>query len=177
MDLKEKIIFTLKTLSLEDADELFTLTIKNRNHLKRFLTWVKNDYGMEDTKKFITESLEKEKGGKMFPRAIVHNDKIIGMVGLNGINQDKNAEIGYWIDEDEQGKGIVTKATKRIINQGFNELNLNRIGLRCAVINTKSCAIPKRLGFTKEGVLRQAVLVQDKFLDMEIWSILKDEWK
>ena len=171
----EKVIFDLRPLSLKDADELFALTIKNKNHLKRFLTWIKDDCSIDDTKKFIIESLEKETSGKILPRAIVSNNKIIGMVGLNGINQDKNAEIGYWIDEGEQGKGIVTEATKRIITQGFNELNLNRIGLRCAVINTKSCAIPKRLGFTKEGISRQTVLIQDKFLDMEIWSILNDE--
>ncbi len=177
MDLKEKINFDLKPLNLSDIDELFALTIKNRNHLKRFLNWIKDDYSIMNTQKFITETLEKEIGGKMFSRKIIYNNKIIGMIGLNGINQDKSAEIGYWIDEDEQGRGIVSEATKRIVTQGFNELNLNRIGLRCAVINTKSCAIPARLGFKKEGVLRQSVLVENKFLDMEIWSILKEEWK
>lgn len=177
MNQNKEILFDLRSLNPKDTEELFALTIKNKNHLKKFLNWIKDDYSIDDTKKFIVESIEKEIAGKMLPRAIINNNKIIGMVGLNGINQDKSAEIGYWIDKNEQGKGIVTEATKIIITQGFNELNLNRIGLRCAVINTKSCAIPKRLDFKKEGILRQSVLVENKFLDMEIWSILKDEWK
>ncbi|MDO8659872.1 MAG: GNAT family protein [Candidatus Parcubacteria bacterium] len=177
MNQSEKVNFDLRPLNPKDIDELFTLTIKNRNHLKKFLTWITQEYSIEDTKKFISETLEKENAGKMFTRLIICNDKIIGIVGLHGIGQDKNAEIGYWIDENEQGKGIVTEATKKIVNQGFNELNLNRIGLRCAVINPKSCAIPKRLNFKKEGIIRQSVLVENKFLDMEIWGILKGEWK
>ena len=109
--------------------------------------------------------------------AVMMENKIVGIVDLHAINQDKNAEIGYWVDQDMQGKGIATNATKIIIKEGFEKLNLQRIGLRCAVENTKSSAIPKRLGFTKEGVLRQATFCNNRFLDMEIWSLLKEEWE
>lgn len=176
MDQTEK-LFELRPLTSADAEELFALTIKNKDHLRTFLNWLKDDYKMEDTIKFLTESLQKEKGGKMLVRAIDRNNKIIGVVDLHGINQDKNAEVGYWIDQNEQGKGIVTLATREIIDTGFNQMGLHRIALRCAVGNTKSCAIPKRLGFTKEGILRQTVLLPQGFSDMELWSMLKDEWK
>jgi len=49
--------------------------------------------------------------------------------------------------------------------------------IQCGVGNQRSCAIPARLGFTKEGVLRQAGLVGARWIDMVTWSILEDEWR
>ena len=177
MDEEVKPIFNLRSLKAEDVPELFSLTIKNKDYLGKFLNWLKADYKIDDTVKFISESIQKEKEGKMLIYAVMMENKIVGIVDLHAINQDKNAEIGYWVDQDMQGKGIATNATKIIIKEGFEKLNLQRIGLRCAVENTKSSAIPKRLGFTKEGVLRQATFCNNRFLDMEIWSLLTEEWE
>ncbi len=168
--------FKLRSLTISDTDELFALTIRNKDHLKRFLNWMKDGYEKKDTIQFLEESLEKESKGKMLLYAITINGSMIGLVDLHGINMDKNAEIGYWLDKGHEGKGIVTEAVKILIEEGFHKLGLHRIGLRCATLNERSCAIPKRLGFTKEGILRESTLIEEKFLDLEIWSLLKDEW-
>jgi ribosomal-protein-serine acetyltransferase len=59
----------------------------------------------------------------------------------------------------------------------FDELALHRVVIQCATGNVKSCAIPQRLGFTREGVARQGEWVNDRWLDLVVWSMLEEEWK
>lgn len=59
---------------------------------------------------------------------------------------NKTAYIGYWLGEEFQGNGIMTKVAKTLTDYAFNELNLNKVEIRAAVENEKSRAIPERLG-------------------------------
>ncbi|HQX42799.1 MAG TPA: GNAT family protein, partial [Niabella sp.] len=107
---------------------------------------------------------------------IFERDRIIGRVGLHYIQKpNQTANIGYWLVANQQGKGIVTKAVKRVMKIGFEDLSLNRLEIKAAVQNIRSRAIPERLGFRLEGILRQAEVVQDAFYDQALYSFLKDE--
>ena len=59
----------------------------------------------------------------------------------------------------------------------FDTMRLHRVVIQCGIGNHRSCAIPERLGFTREGVLRQAERVGARWLDLFTWSILEDEWR
>ena len=59
----------------------------------------------------------------------------------------------------------------------FNELRLERMEIRCATGNTRSCAIPERLGFTREGVLRHGEWVNDRWVDLVVWGMLQEDWR
>jgi ribosomal-protein-serine acetyltransferase len=59
----------------------------------------------------------------------------------------------------------------------FDELGLHRVEIRCGTGNTRSCAIPERLGFTREGVLRQGEWVNDRWVDLVVWGMLEVEWR
>ena len=72
-------------------------------------------------------------------------------------------------------KGIVTKSCRVLIDFCFNELNLNRIEIKCGVEYTKSQTVPIRLHFTHVGVIRQGELVHSKFIDLNIYSLLKND--
>ena len=74
-------------------------------------------------------------------------------------------EIGYWIDSRFGGKGYMTEAVKGIAEFAFHELNARRVEIRCDKRNIKSRAIPERLGFTLEGILKnEALSVETKEL-------------
>ncbi len=90
---------------------------------------------------------------------------------------NRMTELGYWISEGFEGKGLVTKTCRVLIDYAFNELGLNRIVISCAAENQKSCAIPEKLGFKQEGILRQSELLQDRFVDMLIYGLLVKEWQ
>ncbi|WP_245586420.1 GNAT family N-acetyltransferase [Olivibacter sitiensis] len=91
---------------------------------------------------------------------IILNEITVGRIGLHHLNsKNKSASIGYWLAKDAEGKGIVTKSCKLIIAFGFQQLDLERIEVKVAVNNLKSEAIPRRLNFKLEGILRRAELV------------------
>ncbi|WP_251554475.1 GNAT family N-acetyltransferase [Neobacillus muris] len=81
--------------------------------------------------------------------------EFIGASGLHRINWDvPKFEIGYWIDTRHSGKGYITEAVEAIHHFAFQELKARRIEIRCDPNNIKSRAIPERLGFTLEGILK-----------------------
>jgi ribosomal-protein-serine acetyltransferase len=84
--------------------------------------------------------------------------------------------LGYWLGEEYQGKGLVTAACRALVEHAFGELGLNRVVISCATENEKSCAIPERLGFRREGIERQAEWLYDHFVDHVTYSALASEW-
>jgi ribosomal-protein-serine acetyltransferase len=173
---------SLKLRHEEDTEAVFNLVEKNRDHLKPWLPWVDGTLTPEDSKKYIVGELENFKNKKTADFGIFYKEKLIGSMGFNKIDLiNEKAEIGYWIDSDYEGKGIITKCVTAIINYGFNELNLNRIEIKCSALNKRSAAIPKKLSFTLEATLREDHKIKDpetasEFTDGLIFGLLKKDW-
>jgi ribosomal-protein-serine acetyltransferase len=89
----------------------------------------------------------------------------------------RTAEIGYWLGADFEGKGLMTRGVKALINYAFFEMGLNRLEIRTNINNLKSRAIPERLGFTLEGVLGQEVRLHGKSQDMALYALLQQDWR
>jgi ribosomal-protein-serine acetyltransferase len=154
--------------------ELFKLTNKNRQYLKKWLPWLDSIIRPEDTKEFIELQLRRFSKQEAIHQTIFYKTKIAGVLGFNYI--DKNnyiGHLGYWLGEDFTGKGIMTKCVQDLINLAFNDLKLQRIDIRCAVDNKKSRAIPERLGFKNEGIIRRAEKVNNKYNDHVIYGLIK----
>lgn len=108
---------------------------------------------------------------------IVFRNKIVGATGYHGMDRaSRSAEIGYWIAEEYMGRGLVTRCLERLLEYGFEELELNRIVIKCATENLRSQAIPERLGFTREGVERDGDWLHTRFVDQIVYSLLAREW-
>lgn len=170
------------TISLEfleeiHAESLFNLVNGNRAYLREWLPWVDQmqtvanfTYYISDTKKRVADKTD-------FGYAIIIDKNIVGRIGLHHINyQNRIAEIGYWLADGLQGKGIMTKSCTAIIDHAFKDLGLNRIEIKCGIGNVKSRAIAERLHFKQEGILRQAELLNGQFIDLYLYSMLKEEW-
>ena len=167
----------LDLLSEKYTEELFLAIDQNRAHLASFLPWVSNMLSIENAQNYIEYSQQLYHQGKEISFLILFDHQLIGRIGLHHIDdQNKNASIGYWLTQKFQGKGIVSAACKKIISFGFEKINLQRIEIKAAVNNTKSKAIPEKLGFKHEGILRQAEFVNHQFHDLSVYSILKHEW-
>jgi ribosomal-protein-serine acetyltransferase len=146
----------LRLLEERHADELFALTDRNREHLARWLPWVDATREVADTLAFIRRVRRIYADNKMYPTGIWHREQIAGTLGLQGLDWDAGSgEIGYWLGAEFEGNGVMTRACRKLISFGLEDLDLNRIAIRCHPENTRSSAIPKRLGFTLEGTLRE----------------------
>lgn len=169
---------SLELSAEKHAKALFLAINENREHLSEFLGFVNKMQSEEDIRKFLKncERIYQEGGEVSF--AIFHAGELVGRIGIHYIHQqNKTAAIGYWLSQKAEGKGIITKACQELLKYGFQELNLNRIEIKAATENYKSQAIPKRLGFVREGVLRQAEFINTSFVDLVLYSLLRSEWE
>jgi ribosomal-protein-serine acetyltransferase len=158
------------------VDALFVAIRDNREHLSKFLPWVEYMQFRENLYNYIKTSENLIDQQKETSFAIFFEGSLVGRVGLHHLDMhNKIGSIGYWIIREAEGKGIITKSCKVLVNYGFKELGLNRIEIKAALFNIKSQAIPERLNFKKEGILRQAELVNDEYLDLVLYSKLLED--
>lgn len=104
--------------------------------------------------------------GKALNVTILYQNKIAGVLGYNQIDRVNNiGYIRYWLGQEYNGKGIMTQSFRELIEIGRSYYSLDRIDIRCAVENSRSRAIPERLGFKNEGIFRHAEKVYDRYVD------------
>jgi len=167
----------LRLVESKYAEECFKVIFTNKSHLKKWLPWVENNR-IEDTKLYIEASKKQYCENNGFQSFIFCKDKIIGAIGYHKFDWiHKTTSIGYWLAEEYIGKGIMTRACKKIIDYALKGLNLNRVEIRCAENNHKSRAIPERLGFTNEGTIREAELLNGSYVNHVVYGIVKREWE
>ncbi|MDT0445598.1 GNAT family N-acetyltransferase [Streptomyces johnsoniae] len=87
------------------------------------------------------------------------------------------AEAGCWLEPSAAGRGLVTRAARVIIDWAVEERGIHRVEWLVSSANRPSIAVARRLGMTKEGVLRESFLYRGKRHDMEVWSVLAPEWR
>jgi ribosomal-protein-alanine N-acetyltransferase len=102
-------------------------------------------------------------------------DELIGFVRL-GLSGVEAAKLGYAIAADHWGHGYATDAAQTMISFGFRTLGLHRITAAIGPDNAPSIAVVKKLGFTREGRLRDHVFTNRAWRDSELYSILVHEW-
>ncbi len=159
------------------AEELFAVTNANREHLRLWLPWVDHTKSVDDSRSFIKRSIKMFGKRRGMHLGILHHGEIVGAVGFNKLNwRNRDCEIGYWLAKSAEGHGIITKACRAIIDHAFTNWQMNRIVIRATTENVRSRAVPIRLGFTHEGRLRQVVMSDDDYIDLEIYSLLAAEW-
>jgi ribosomal-protein-serine acetyltransferase len=164
----------LRLLKEEDAEELSLRVDQNRDHLRHWMPWLDEI----DTLNFIRRSLEGTTAGTQYSYALLLGDELVGVVAFNSIEKMNRCETtGYWLAKSKMGNGYMTAAVKGLIEEGFQQLELNRIQARVATGNYPSEAVCERLGLKKEGVLRQAEWLYDHYVDLTMNSILSSEWK
>jgi ribosomal-protein-serine acetyltransferase len=166
----------LRFFKEEDAEELFLVNDQNREHLKQWLPWLDGVKDPFDTLTFIRRSIESATAGTAFCYALLLNGRIVGVVSNDVERTNRCGTIGYWLAKSYTGRGLMTAAVKALINQGFQQLELNRIQARVATGNHVSQAVCNRLGLKSEGILRQAEWLYDHYVDLTMNSVLRSEW-
>ncbi|MEA2333717.1 MAG: ribosomal-protein-serine acetyltransferase [Solirubrobacteraceae bacterium] len=163
----------LRALSHADADELHALIERNRPRLARWMSWA-HTQTPDDTDAFIRRAEEKAREGRGFHRCIVADGRIAGVAGFSTIDAlNRSGAIGYWLDEDHQGRGLMTAAVAALTDHAFEHFELNRAEISADVENRASRAIAERLGFSLEGVARQAYrIVGERYSDDAVYSML-----
>jgi ribosomal-protein-serine acetyltransferase len=168
----------LRPVTLRDADALFDVTVANRAHLAPWMPWARDLRHPGQTREWIRTVQRQQAEGNGFSCLVVDDGRIAGTVSLNRVDHVNGATaIGYWLTEAAQGRGTMTAAVRALVGHAFGTMGLHRVVIEAAPDNVRSRAIPERLGFTEEGVLREVERVGDRWLDHVVYGLLAAEWR
>jgi len=174
----------MRLLEPHHAKELWSLVQEHRKYIRQWLTWPEAVHSEQDVRDQSLDLLKAYADRKDAVLSIVEDGKIVGGTGWNlwqqGLRfeccQEGSADIGYWLLPHAVGRGIVTKCVIKLLDHLFDERELFRVTIRAEPENTKSCAVPERLGFTYEGTLRHVFRLDGRWINHRLYSMLAEEW-
>jgi ribosomal-protein-serine acetyltransferase len=166
----------LRLLTPADASELHELIVANRERLAQWLQWPATQT-FQDTVTFTRRAGQEAEAGQGFHCALVCDNRIAGVISYMEVNrQHRRTVLGYWLDGDHQGRGLMSGAVRLMVDHAISVWQLNRVEIRAAFENEKSRAIPQRLGFNQEAVLHEAELINGRYLDSVLYAMLATNW-
>ena len=167
----------LERIRMAHSGIVFEAIAANRHFLRRWLPFVDQTRTLEDTRQYIKMLLSAPEKSRNEVFTLWYRGEFAGLAGFKEMDfVNHRAEIGYWLVEKWQGKGLMTAAVSKLSDYGFRNLNFNRIQIRVAEGNLRSTAIPGRLGFTFEGTEREGEYHTDRYFNLKVYSLLKKEW-
>lgn len=157
---------------------MFVRIDESRARLRAFLPWIDSVETPQSLSNFLTDSARMHRDGTAVRMIIEVAGELAGVISFEGIDdRHHNAMIGYWIGEAYEGKGWITRATRALCEYGFGVRGLHRVEIRAMPSNRRSRAVPERLGFRREGVLRECSWLYDRHVDMVVYSMLRPAWE
>lgn len=136
---------------------------------------------LDETIKFIEQELEAYRLQKELIWAVrlLKSQRIIGSVSMSYWDRyHRRAEIGYDLAKEHWGLGLAQEAIREVLRFGFEQMALNRIEIWTSVANLRSLRLAERLGFSRDGSLRNRILEDDgQFYDCAVYGLLRDDWR
>jgi len=172
--------YTIRLLNQNDLQDYFNLIETNRKRLEDFFAGtVAITQTIEDTQQHVNDILSQAANKKYFPFVVIDttNNKMVASVQVKNIDWSiPKGELGYYIDTAYEGKGIVTKATKLIIDHCFDELKFNKLFIRTHESNVPSRKVAEKNGFELEGIIRRDYkITSGQVVDLMYYGLLRTE--
>lgn len=169
---------SVKPASISDAAALSALVQENTAYLQRYLPKVVTLATVEAATGHLQYVIEAGQQDDLFEWHIFFADQLCGAIRMNKIELgNRKASIAYYIGERFQGQGLASSAVRAVLGYCFNQLGFHRIELQCTSTNLASQLLAKRLGFTWEGMLRQAELLDGAYVDLFVYGLLSQDFE
>lgn len=165
----------LRLLRTGDAEALVAAYEKNREHLAPWDPARPDDYYTADWHVAdIERSLGVHAAGNGLPLVIASGDRIVGRVNLTSIVRGplQSAVLGYWLDADLNGRGIVSAAVAAVIRIARDELGLHRLEAGTLVHNDASQRVLAKAGFEQFGLAPKYLRIAGEWQDHKLFQIL-----
>ena len=166
----------LRKLTMRDAQDIYTYS--QDPLVAKYVLWDAM-VSLAEAKNYIRYMLRKYRLGEPASWGIEWKatGQIIGTIGFMWIQKDNaSAEAGYSLNRQFWNKGIMTEALGGLIDYGFRSMNLNRIEAQHETENPASGAVMRKCGMVKEGTLRQRMMNKGKFVDVDLYAILRRDY-
>ncbi|MGK7379020.1 GNAT family N-acetyltransferase [Planococcus sp. 1R117A] len=164
----------------EDAVHIYEAVLRSMESLRPWMPFAQKKPVLSEIESNLIEAeadfkLRKDLRLHFFSK---ETGEFIGSSGLHRIDWEvRKFEIGYWVDHQFEGKGYVSEAVERITRFAFEELEANRVEIRCDPENVRSRAVAERLKFELEGILRKDTIskMDHKLRDTCVYAKIKEQ--
>lgn len=136
---------------------------------------IAHPYTQDDARAFL--ELAQEPGKIWLATTLRADGRQIGGIGLRVDAQNQHAELGYWLGVPYWGQGYATEAAREMLRYGFEDLVLHRIFASHFGHNPASGSVLRKLGMRHEGCQREHLRKWDRFVDSELYGILRQQWE
>ena len=171
-------LLLLRPLKPSDNKASYEAVRESIDDISPWMPWCHENYTLNDSKKWIEHCIKARSNSTEFHFAIT--DKIdrtfLGCCGLNNIDKNNRiANLGYWVRSDRKGKGIASSVVGLLARFAFEKLKLNRVEIIPAIGNKASQRVAIKARATKEGILRERIVVGDKIYDGIMFSLIPED--
>jgi RimJ/RimL family protein N-acetyltransferase len=168
----------LRPLEPWQAEEFFAHMERGREFIGRHIRFADAAKDLESARNLLQSYADKAAAdtGRIF--GIWLDDKLVGGVLFRVMDVPQGrAEVGCWLEPAGVGKGLVTRASRVLIDWAIRERGVHRVEWLVSSANAPSLAVARRLGMTRDGVLRSYQVPRGVRQDLEVWSVLAPEWE
>ena len=161
-----------------DAVRLHEAIAETLPDLVPWLPWARIDHGPAETRRYLraARSAWSRQSAFEFVVELREGERIAGITSLHRIDWVRaSAGLGYWVRRSEWERGIATEAANAALQHAFGALRLHRVEALVALGNKASQRVIEKLGFTREGVAREAEFVDGRHLDHIQYSFLRSD--
>ncbi|OEF25575.1 GNAT family N-acetyltransferase [Vibrio rumoiensis] len=156
------------------AKQYLEIVSNQQEYLSQWLAWPPHAKTEDFFLRFVRQSLLDYAEGKSMTCVIIYQEKLVGNISFNTINHRlKTAEIGYWLSQEHQGKGIITRAVSKFIDIAFTDLDLEKIQISAGVDNLPSRKVCERLGMKLEGIISNSENLNGRIIDHAVYGLLR----
>lgn len=166
----------LRKLTMRDAQDIYTYS--KDPQVAKYVLWDAQT-SISEARAYLRFMLRKYRLGEPASWGIEWKAtrQIIGTIGFMWIQRENaSAEVGYSLHRGYWNRGIMTEALQELIRYGFGNMNLNRIEAQHETLNPASGAVMRKCGMTREGTLRQRLMNKGKFVDVDLYAILRKDY-
>jgi ribosomal-protein-serine acetyltransferase len=175
-----RIDIELRRFRPDDVGLLYEAACESIAEVYPFMEWCHPGYSLDEAFAWVhsREAAWQAKTGLEFVIVERGSQRFLGGVGLNQLNHlHRFANLGYWVRTSAAGRGVATAATRACARFGLDELGLNRIEILVALGNRASQRVAERAGATREGVLRQRMLLHGRPADAVLYSLVDEDFE
>lgn len=160
------------------AEQMFAIVSAEQDYLNEWLPWPKSQTDIKIVTKTFTDMLLSFAEKKSLTCAIIYKGDLCGVAGFNSLDMLlKKGVIGYWLSQKFQGNGIMTRVVKYYIRHAFEDMGLEKIETAHAIGNISSQKVIEKVGFIKEGIVKNAENLHGKIVDHIIYGMMKSDWE
>ncbi|EMX0194670.1 hypothetical protein CN273_19710 [Bacillus thuringiensis] len=169
---------TLHLIERRHIDSLHKLYVESQHAIEKWIPAVEKIVNNKSLlNKLIDQWLDVFVKGEGLYLAIQYKNKMSGIVSLDIDKFNRSGSIGLWLHPDCMGKKVALLSACKMIDTGFSEYNLNRIGAETAIENRKVSLALEKLNFRKEGIKRAGCYINNTAQDLILYGMLKEDWK